>query len=152
MRNGPSSRSRGKKPTADEPGRIDRGSGNVFADLGLPNAEEHQLKASFVVQLHRVIKARKLTHRGHLRRSQPLHPEKTIHRVGGLEHFKLTRRIRPLVLLSGGPCLMPLAWIAGITLDGGLPGIWSSVIVYAAALAAAMSWKFARGTWKTIRI
>jgi predicted XRE-type DNA-binding protein len=37
------------------------GSGNIFADLGLPNAEEHLLKASLVVQLHRFIKARKLT-------------------------------------------------------------------------------------------
>jgi hypothetical protein len=25
------------------------GSGNIFADLGLPNAEEHQLKAALVV-------------------------------------------------------------------------------------------------------
>jgi predicted XRE-type DNA-binding protein len=37
------------------------GSGNIFADLGLPNAEEHQLKAALVVQLGRVIKQRKLT-------------------------------------------------------------------------------------------
>ena len=39
----------------------DIGCGNIFADLGLPNAEEHLLKASLVVQLHRLIKARKLT-------------------------------------------------------------------------------------------
>lgn len=39
----------------------DVGSGNIFADLGLPNPEEHQLKAALVVQLHRLIKARKLT-------------------------------------------------------------------------------------------
>ena len=37
------------------------GSGNVFADLGLPNAEEHQLKATLVVQIARLIKARKLS-------------------------------------------------------------------------------------------
>ena len=37
------------------------GSGNIFADLGLPNAEEHLLKASLVVQLRRLIEARKLT-------------------------------------------------------------------------------------------
>lgn len=41
--------------------KVDVGSGNIFADLGLPNAEEHLLKASLVVQLHRLIKARKLT-------------------------------------------------------------------------------------------
>jgi predicted XRE-type DNA-binding protein len=37
------------------------GSGNIFADLGLPNAEEHQLKAALVVQLGRLIKKRKLS-------------------------------------------------------------------------------------------
>jgi predicted XRE-type DNA-binding protein len=37
------------------------GSGNIFADLGLPNPEEHQLKAALVVQLNRLIKARNLT-------------------------------------------------------------------------------------------
>ena len=37
------------------------GSGNVFADLGLPNAEERLLKSSIVTELHRLIKARGLT-------------------------------------------------------------------------------------------
>jgi predicted XRE-type DNA-binding protein len=37
--------------------RHEVGSGNIFADLGLPNAEEHQLKA----ELKRLIKERKLT-------------------------------------------------------------------------------------------
>jgi len=37
------------------------GSGNIFADLGLPNAEEHLLKAGLVVRLGQLIKARKLT-------------------------------------------------------------------------------------------
>jgi len=37
------------------------GSGNIFAGLHLPNAEEHQLKAALVVQLGRLIKERKLS-------------------------------------------------------------------------------------------
>jgi predicted XRE-type DNA-binding protein len=37
------------------------GSGNIFADLELPNAEEHLLKAGLVVRLGQLIKARKLT-------------------------------------------------------------------------------------------
>lgn len=49
-------------------------------------------------------------------------------------------------------CLMPLAWLFGVTLGGGLPGIWVSAVVYALGLAAAMVWKFARGDWKTTRI
>lgn len=36
-------------------------SGNVFADLGLPDAEEMLLKSQIVVELHRAIKQRKLT-------------------------------------------------------------------------------------------
>jgi predicted XRE-type DNA-binding protein len=38
-----------------------KGSGNIFADLDLPNAEEHQLKAALVVQLKRLIAGRALT-------------------------------------------------------------------------------------------
>jgi len=37
------------------------GSGNIFADLGLANAEDHQLKAALVVQIARLMKARKLS-------------------------------------------------------------------------------------------
>jgi predicted XRE-type DNA-binding protein len=39
----------------------EKGSGNIFADLGLPNAEEHQLKAALLVQLKRFIAERELT-------------------------------------------------------------------------------------------
>src|SRR5882724_4117018 len=37
-----------------------KGSGNIFADLGLPSAEEHQLKAALVVQLKRLMAERQL--------------------------------------------------------------------------------------------
>jgi predicted XRE-type DNA-binding protein len=39
----------------------EEGSGNVFADLGLPNPEQELLKANLTVQIFRAIKARKLT-------------------------------------------------------------------------------------------
>lgn len=41
--------------------RIERGSGNVFADLGLPDAEQELLKAHLTLQLHKIIKERDLT-------------------------------------------------------------------------------------------
>ena len=41
--------------------RIERGSGNVFADLGLPNAEQELLKARLALQIYRLIKERGLT-------------------------------------------------------------------------------------------
>jgi predicted XRE-type DNA-binding protein len=40
---------------------MERGSGNVFADLGLANPEQEQLKAHLTLQIYRLIKARKLT-------------------------------------------------------------------------------------------
>lgn len=36
-------------------------SGNVFADLGLPDSEDRLLKAGIVAELHRLIKVRELT-------------------------------------------------------------------------------------------
>ena len=41
--------------------KMEVGSGNIFADLGLPDAEELLLKSQIVVTLRRLIKARSLT-------------------------------------------------------------------------------------------
>lgn len=41
--------------------RITRGSGNVFADLGLPNPEQQLIKARLTFQIYRIIKQRGLT-------------------------------------------------------------------------------------------
>jgi predicted XRE-type DNA-binding protein len=41
--------------------RAKRGSGNVFADLGLPNPEQELLKAQLTLQIYRIIKQRGLT-------------------------------------------------------------------------------------------
>ena len=38
--------------------RIERGSGNVFADLGLPDADAHLLKAELVTRIDRIIRQR----------------------------------------------------------------------------------------------
>ncbi len=39
---------------------IERGSGNVFADLGLPDADGHLLKAELVTRIDRIIRQRGL--------------------------------------------------------------------------------------------
>jgi predicted XRE-type DNA-binding protein len=49
-----------RRKTAKE-GTITLGSGNVFADLGLPNPEQELLKAELTVQIYRIIKQRNLT-------------------------------------------------------------------------------------------
>ena len=38
-----------------------KGSGNIFADLGLPNAQKHQLKAALILEPKRLIAQRDLT-------------------------------------------------------------------------------------------
>ena len=43
--------------------RVEEGSGNVFADLGLPNPEQELLKAHLTLQIYRIVKARGLTQR-----------------------------------------------------------------------------------------
>ncbi len=41
--------------------KVEVGSGNVFADLGLPDAEEMLLKSAIVIELKRLIDKRNLT-------------------------------------------------------------------------------------------
>jgi len=41
--------------------RITEGSGNVFADLGLPNPEQELAKAHLTLEIYRIIKQRSMT-------------------------------------------------------------------------------------------
>jgi predicted XRE-type DNA-binding protein len=41
--------------------RFEKGSGNVFADLGLPNAGQELLKARLTYEIYRIIEQRKLS-------------------------------------------------------------------------------------------
>src|SRR5437879_8372108 len=41
--------------------RVERSSGNVFADLGLPHPEQELLKAKLTLQIYRLVKRRGLT-------------------------------------------------------------------------------------------
>ena len=49
-------------------------------------------------------------------------------------------------------CLVPLAWLFGITLQLGLPGIWASAVIYVILLTSVMVWKFRKGDWQSIAI
>ena len=40
---------------------VEKSSGNVFADIGLPNAEQELLKAKLTIHVHRLLKKRHLT-------------------------------------------------------------------------------------------
>lgn len=41
--------------------RVEKSTGNVFADLGLPNPEQELLKASLTLEIYRILQSRKLT-------------------------------------------------------------------------------------------
>ena len=61
MPSGPSGRSGRTRTTTEEPRPIDRGSGNVFADLGIPNPDLALAKAELVQRIRDLIAERKLT-------------------------------------------------------------------------------------------
>lgn len=63
-----------------------------------------------------------------------------------------TRFVMIVELILHFTCLVPLAWLFGITMGYGLVGIWSAAVAYVLLLSAVMVWKFAKGDWKTIRI
>src|SRR5690242_2792141 len=61
MRNGQKNRDGRNKATTQETARVERGSGNVFADLGLSNPDLALAKAELVQRIRRLIEERKLT-------------------------------------------------------------------------------------------
>lgn len=49
-------------------------------------------------------------------------------------------------------CLIPLSYLIGIKLNGGILGMWTAVLVYASALCLIMFVKLYRGGWKKIML
>lgn len=49
------------KKTSKRIARVAEGSGNIFADLGLPNPEQELLKAQLTLQIYTILKASGLT-------------------------------------------------------------------------------------------
>jgi len=49
-------------------------------------------------------------------------------------------------------CLIPMAYIFGIWMNGGLLGIWAAAFLYAVVLTSVMAHRFAGGRWKTIQL
>jgi Na+-driven multidrug efflux pump len=63
-----------------------------------------------------------------------------------------TRFVMIVELVLHFLCLVPLAWLLGIVWELGLVGIWTSALIYAVLLTAAMIWKFRSGDWKLIKV
>ncbi len=47
---------------------------------------------------------------------------------------------------------IPLAYVFGVVLDGGMVGAWLSLPVYLVLYASIMVWRFKRGAWKRVRV
>ena len=61
MRNGHRNRKGKTKGATEQPVRVERGSGNVFADLGFSNPDLALAKAELVQRIRELIEERKLT-------------------------------------------------------------------------------------------
>jgi predicted XRE-type DNA-binding protein len=72
-------------------GNVHRGSGNIFADLGLPNANEHALKARMVLYIGKSIKRLELTQQAAAKRMGITQPDVSNLLRGRFEGFSLER-------------------------------------------------------------
>jgi Na+-driven multidrug efflux pump len=63
-----------------------------------------------------------------------------------------TRFVMFVELILHFCCLVPLAWLLGITFGFGLVGIWSAALAYVVLLTTVMVLKFRSGDWKTIKL
>jgi len=84
----------------NEETKIVESSGNVFEDLGLPNAEERLAKAQIVSQIARIIKKRKLTQTQAAKQLGINQPKISALLRGNLAGFSTDRLIKFLNLLG----------------------------------------------------
>lgn len=76
------------------------GSGNVFADLGLPDAQELLLKSEIVVELARLLKARKLSQAKAAALVGVAQPDLSNLFAGKLRGFSVERLLRMIAALG----------------------------------------------------
>lgn len=73
--------------------RVEKGSGNIFADLGLPDAETHFLKAQIVSEIYRLTNARKLTQAEAAKLMGISQPEVSLMFKGNFREYSIERLI-----------------------------------------------------------
>src|SRR5207248_1999044 len=100
MRNGPNNKKGKARDTTDEPVQIEAGSGNVFADLGLPNPELALAKAQLVQRIRELIAKQKLTQAKAARLLGIDQPKVSALVCGRTEGYSIDRLIRFLNALG----------------------------------------------------
>jgi predicted XRE-type DNA-binding protein len=76
------------------------GSGNVFADIGLPNAEEHIVKAQLVYKIDGLMKSRRLKQVDAAKLFKVKQPDVSKMLRGDFRQFSVERLLRFLVALG----------------------------------------------------
>jgi predicted XRE-type DNA-binding protein len=98
------------KGTEEDVTRFERGSGNVFADLGLPNPEEALAKAGLAQAIAETIARRGLTQDEAARimgLDQPKISAIVRGRLSGFTQDRLTRCVLALRIMSRSPFAVP---------------------------------------------
>jgi predicted XRE-type DNA-binding protein len=80
--------------------KFEVGSGNVFADIGLPNAEEHLIKANLVLKIDRLMKQRGLKQVDAAKLFGVKQPDISKMLRGDFRQFSVERLLRFLVALG----------------------------------------------------
>ncbi len=80
--------------------RYETGSGSVFKDLGLPNAEEHLIKAQLVFKIDRLMKERGLRQVEAAKLFGVKQPDVSKMLRGDFRQFSVERLLRFLVALN----------------------------------------------------
>ena len=79
---------------------IERGSGNVFADLGLPNPDTHLVKADLVARIDDIIRSRRLTQAQAARELGLSQPDVSRLLRGRFRQYSVERLLRLLLALG----------------------------------------------------
>lgn len=79
---------------------VDRGSGNVFADVGWPDAETHLIKADLVARIDEIIRRRKLTQSEAAKKLGLSQPDVSRLLRGSFRDYSVERLLRLMTLLG----------------------------------------------------
>jgi predicted XRE-type DNA-binding protein len=83
-----------------KPTKATRSSGNVFADIGLPNADELALKADVAIKLGKMIEAKELTQGEAAKIIGIAQPDLSKLLRGKLEGFSMDRLLQAIMALG----------------------------------------------------
>lgn len=79
---------------------FEEGSGNVYADLGLPRPEVRLIKATLAIEIERIVYEKKLSQKEAAIIFGVSQPRISEIRRGRLEHFTIDRLVNFLILLD----------------------------------------------------